>query len=142
MSDVLAYASMFGSSFLSATLLPGSSEALLIALLIAKKTSVYGLLLAASLGNTLGGLTNILIGRLLPLKRQGRWHDTAMTWLHRLGPAALLFSWLPVIGDLLCVLAGWLRFAWLPAMLFLAIGKTLRYIVIATATLQGMQWWH
>ncbi|MFL6613624.1 DedA family protein [Pantoea allii] len=142
MSDVLTYASMFGSSFLSATLLPGSSEALLIALLIAKKTSVYGLLLAASLGNTLGGLTNILIGRLLPLKRQGRWHDTAMTWLHRLGPAALLFSWLPVIGDLLCVLAGWLRFAWLPAMLFLAIGKTLRYIVIATATLQGMQWWH
>ena len=142
MSDVLAYASMFGSSFLSATLLPGSSEALLIALLIAKKTSVYGLLLAASLGNTLGGLTNILIGRLLPLKRQGRWHDTAMTWLRRLGPAALLFSWLPVIGDLLCVLAGWLRFAWLPAMLFLAVGKTLRYIVIATATLQGMQWWH
>jgi len=141
-SDVLSYASMFGSSFLSATLLPGSSEALLIALLIAKKTSVYGLLLAASLGNTLGGLTNILIGRLLPLKRQGRWHDTAMTWLHRLGPAALLFSWLPVIGDLLCVLAGWLRFAWLPAMLFLAVGKTLRYIVIATATLQGMQWWH
>lgn len=142
MSDVLTYASMFGSSFLSATLLPGSSEALLIALLIAKKTSVYGLLLAASLGNTLGGLTNILIGRLLPLKRQGRWHDTAMTWLHRLGPATLLFSWLPVIGDLLCVLAGWLRFAWLPAMLFLAVGKTLRYIVIATATLQGMQWWH
>lgn len=142
MSDVLAYASIFGSSFLSATLLPGSSEALLIALLIAKKTSVYGLLLAASLGNTLGGLTNILIGRLLPLKRQGRWHDTAMTWLHRLGPAALLFSWLPVVGDLLCVLAGWLRFAWLPAMLFLAVGKTLRYIVIATATLQGMQWWH
>jgi len=141
-SDVLTYASMFGSSFLSATLLPGSSEALLIALLIAKKTSVYGLLLAASLGNTLGGLTNILIGRLLPLKRQGRWHDTAMTWLHRLGPAALLLSWLPVIGDLLCVLAGWMRFAWLPVLLFLAIGKTLRYIVIATATLQGLQWWH
>ncbi|WP_313654893.1 YqaA family protein [Pantoea sp.] len=133
---------MFGSSFLSATLLPGSSEALLIAFLIAKKTSVFGLLLAASLGNTLGGLTNIIIGRLLPLKRQGRWHDTAMTWLHRLGPAALLFSWLPVIGDLLCVLAGWLRFAWLPAVLFLAVGKTLRYIVIATATLQGLEWWH
>ena len=142
MSEILVYTSLFGSSFLSATLLPGSSEALLIALLIAKKASVYGLIVAASLGNTLGGLTNILLGRLLPLKRQGRWHDTAMTWLHRLGPAALLFSWLPVVGDLLCVLAGWLRFAWLPAMLFLAVGKTLRYIVIATATLQGMQWWH
>ncbi|MDU5783189.1 MAG: YqaA family protein [Pantoea sp.] len=142
MSDVLALASLFGSSFLSATLLPGSSEALLIALLVAKKASVYGLIVAASVGNTLGGITNIFLGRLLPLKRQGRWHDTAITWLHRLGPAALLLSWLPVIGDLLCVLAGWMRFAWLPVLLFLAIGKTLRYIVIATATLQGLQWWH
>ncbi|HAT23672.1 MAG TPA: DedA family protein [Pantoea septica] len=142
MSDVLALSSLFGSSFLSATLLPGSSEALLIALLAAKKASVYGLIVAASVGNTLGGITNIFLGRLLPLKRQGRWHDTAITWLHRLGPAALLLSWLPVIGDLLCVLAGWMRFAWLPVLLFLAIGKTLRYIVIATATLQGLQWWH
>jgi len=141
-SDALALASLFGSSFLSATLLPGSSEALLIALLVAKKASVYGLIVAASVGNTLGGITNIFLGRLLPLKQQGRWHDTAITWLHRLGPAALLLSWLPIIGDLLCVLAGWLRFAWLPVLLFLAVGKTLRYIVIATATLQGMQWWH
>ncbi|MGP2522682.1 YqaA family protein [Pantoea ananatis] len=142
MSETLAYVSLLSSSFLSATLLPGSSEALLIALLIAKSASVYGLILVASLGNTLGGLTNIILGRLLPLKRQGRWHETAMTWLQRLGPAALLLSWLPVVGDLLCVLAGWLRFGWLPSILFLAIGKTLRYIVIATATLQGMEWWH
>lgn len=142
MSDFLALASLFSSSFLSATLLPGSSEALLLTLLIAKKASVFGLIVAASLGNTLGGLTNIISGRLLPLKRQGRWHHTATTWLHRLGPAALLFSWLPVIGDLLCILAGWLRFAWLPAILFLTVGKTLRYIVIAIATTEGMQWWH
>jgi len=141
-NEFLTYGSLFGSSFLSATLLPGSSEAVLVALLIAQKGSVYGLLLAASVGNTLGGLTNILLGRLMPLKKQGRWHDTAMTWLHRLGPAALIFSWLPVVGDLLCVLAGWLRFAWLPSVLFLTIGKTLRYIVIATATLQTLQWWH
>ena len=142
MNEFLTYGSLFGSSFLSATLLPGSSEAVLVALLIAQKGSVYGLLLAASVGNTLGGLTNILLGRLMPPTGQGRWHDTAMTWLHRLGPAALIFSWLPVVGDLLCVLAGWLRFAWLPSVLFLAMGKTLRYIVIATATLQTMQWWH
>nr|MBA2816100.1 Fructose-1-phosphate phosphatase YqaB [Candidatus Pantoea persica] len=94
MSDALALASLLGSSFLSATLLPGSSEALLIALLLAKKASVYSLIIAASVGNTLGGLTNIFLGRLLPLKRQGRWHDTAITWLNRLGPAVLLFSWL------------------------------------------------
>lgn len=142
MSEWLTYGSMFASSFLSATLLPGSSEALLVGLLLAGKVSVVGLVLVASVGNTLGGLTNILIGRLLPLKHQGRWHQTASAWLHRLGPAALIFSWLPVIGDLLCVLAGWLRFAWLPMVIFLTIGKTVRYIMLAAATLQGMEWWH
>lgn len=142
MSEWLTYGSMFASSFLSATLLPGSSEALLVGLLLAGKVSVVGLVLVAAVGNTLGGLTNILIGRLLPLKYQGRWHQTASAWLHRLGPAALIFSWLPVIGDLLCVLAGWLRFAWLPMVIFLTIGKTVRYIMLAAATLQGMEWWH
>nr|WP_205297413.1 YqaA family protein [Pantoea multigeneris] len=123
-------------------MLPGSSEALLVTLLIAKQASVFALVTMASLGNTLGGLTNIIIGRLLPLKQQGRWHQKAITWLNRLGPAALLFSWLPLIGDVLCVLAGWLRLAWGPVVLYLAIGKTLRYVVIAMVTLQGMQWWH
>jgi len=141
-SEWLSYGSMFASSFLSATLLPGSSEALLVGLLLAGKVSVGALVVTAALGNTLGGLTNIVIGRLLPQKNQGRWHDTATAWLHRLGPAALFFSWLPVIGDLLCVVAGWLRFAWLPVVIFLAIGKTLRYVVLAAATLQGMEWWH
>ncbi|WNN43475.1 MULTISPECIES: YqaA family protein [Winslowiella] len=142
MNEWLTWGSLFASSFLSATLLPGSSEVLLAALLIAGKSSVVSLIGIAALGNTLGGLTNIVIGRLLPQKQQGRWHATAMTWLHRLGPAALLFSWLPVIGDLLCVIAGWLRFSWFPVVLYLAIGKTLRYIVVAFATLQGMEWWH
>lgn len=142
MSEWFSYGSMFASSFLSATLLPGSSETLLVGLLLAGKVSVGTLVAIASLGNTLGGITNVVMGRLLPLKHQGRWHDTATAWLHRIGPAALLFSWLPVIGDLLCVVAGWLRFAWLPVVIFLAIGKTLRYGILAAATLQGMEWWH
>lgn len=142
MTDTLALVSLFFSSLLSATLLPGNSEALLVALLIAKKASVLSLVIVASVGNTLGGLTNIVIGRLLPLKKRSRWHTRAVAWLERLGPAALLFSWLPVAGDLLCLLAGWMRLAWVPLILFLAIGKTVRYIVIATAALQGMQWWH
>ncbi|MFD1801954.1 YqaA family protein [Mixta tenebrionis] len=141
MNEMLSYGSLFASSFLSATLLPGSSELLLATLLLNGTTPVSGLVFAAAVGNTLGGLTNVILGRLLPLRR-GRWHDTAIAWLRRLGPAALLFSWLPLIGDLLCVLAGWLRFSWLPVVLFLAIGKTLRYVVVATATLQGMAWWH
>lgn len=141
MNEFLSYGSLFASSFLSATLLPGSSEVLLVALLLAGKAPAAGLVLIAAVGNTFGGLTNIFMGRLLPLK-QGRKYDTALAWLRRLGPAALLFGWLPVIGDLLCVLAGWLRFSWLPVVLFLAVGKTLRYVVVATATLHGMEWWH
>lgn len=70
MNDFLIYGSLLGSSFLSATLLPGSSEAVLIALLVAQKGSVYGLLLAASVGNTLGGLTNIFLVALC--RRTGR----------------------------------------------------------------------
>ena len=140
MSDWL-YGSMFVSGFLSATLLPGNSEVLLVSLLLSGKASALGVTGIAALGNTLGGLTNVIIGRCLPLKQQGQWHNTATAWLHRWGPAALLLSWLPVIGDLLCVLAGWLRFAWLPVALWLAVGKTLRYGVLAFATLQGMEWW-
>ncbi|MEW5288359.1 YqaA family protein [Erwinia papayae] len=133
---------MFVSSFLSATLLPGSSELLLVGLLVADKVSVPGIVFTAALANTLGGLTNIIIGRCLPLRKQGRWHNTARAWLHRWGPAALLLSWLPLIGDLLCVVAGWLRFPWFPVVCFLAAGKTLRYVVLAFVTLQGMEWWH
>ncbi|WP_407644283.1 YqaA family protein [Erwinia psidii] len=133
---------MFASGFLSATLLPGNSEALLIGLLVAGNVSVPGIVFIAALANTLGGLTNIIIGRLLPLRTHGRWHTMAQAWLYRWGPAALLVSWLPFVGDLLCVLAGWLRFSWLPALFFLAVGKTLRYVVLAVVTLQGMGWWH
>jgi membrane protein YqaA with SNARE-associated domain len=142
-SEWLSYGGLFVSSFLSATLLPGGSEAVLAGLLLTHQGAVVPLVILASLGNTLGGLTNIVIGRLLPQQsQQGRWQGTATAWLHRFGPAALLFSWLPVIGDLLCVVAGWLRLSWFPVLIFLALGKTLRYCLVAAATLKGMEWWH
>lgn len=142
MNDWFSYATMFASSFLSATLLPGSSEVLLAGLLLSGKVQTITIVAVAALGNSLGGLTNIIIGRCLPLKQQGRWQHTATAWLHRWGPAALLLSGLPLIGDLLCVVAGWLRFAWFPVVFWLTLGKTLRYVVLAFATLQGMEWWH
>ncbi len=63
---------------------------------------------------------------------------TALGWLQRFGPAALLLSWVPVVGDLLCVLAGWLRMPRGSVALFLCIGKALRYIVLAMITVQGI----
>ncbi len=133
---------MFGSSFLSATLLPGNSEVLLVTLLTAGTVTPAALVLFASLGNTLGGLTNVVIGRLLPELKPQRGLKLATGWLQRYGSAALLLSWLPVIGDLLCVLAGWLRMPWVTVTIFLCIGKVLRYIVLTMITLQGIAWWN
>ena len=62
--------------------------------------------------------------------------------LRRYGAATLLLSWMPVIGDLLCLLAGWMRISWGPVLFFLCLGKALRYIAVAALTLQGMTWWH
>ncbi|AVJ16338.1 YqaA family protein [Serratia rhizosphaerae] len=142
MSSTLTLFSLFGSSFLSATLLPGNSEILLVALLTKSRVAPEWLVLAAALGNTLGGLTNVIIGRLLPALKPQRGLETALRWLQRFGPAALLLSWLPVVGDLLCVLAGWLRMPWGSVVLFLAIGKALRYVILTMITLQGISWWH
>lgn len=109
MSEWLSYVSMLTSSFFSATLLPGSSEAVLVGLMLADKISVSALVITAALGNT-WRFNQHCYWPFYTTKNQGRWHGTAVLWLRRLGPAALLFSWLPVIGDLLCVVAGWLRF--------------------------------
>jgi len=141
-SDVLSLFSLFASSFLSATLLPGNSEVVLIGMLLAKVSDPWLLVLIATMGNSLGGATNVILGRLFPLREKSRWQDKAVGWLRRYGAATLLLSWMPVIGDLLCLLAGWMRISWGPVLFFLCLGKALRYVVIAAATLQGMTWWH
>lgn len=140
MSSVVALASLFGSSFLSATLLPGNSEVLLVALLSAGSAMPAALVLSATVGNTLGGITNVIIGRFVPQLKPQRGLDVAQNWLKRFGSAALLLSWLPVIGDVLCVLAGWRRMPWGPVVFFMLIGKAVRYIVLTVVTLQGLSW--
>lgn len=142
MSEALSLLSLFASSFLSATLLPGNSEVVLIGMLISGVSHPWLLVLIATMGNSLGGVTNVILGRLFPQRDNSRWREKAMGWLRRYGAATLLLSWMPVIGDLLCVLAGWMRLSWGPVLFFLCLGKALRYVAIAAATLQGMTWWH
>ncbi|MFW0767333.1 YqaA family protein [Trabulsiella odontotermitis] len=142
MSDGLSLLSLFASSFLSATLLPGNSEAVLVALLLAGASKPWLLVLIATIGNSAGGATNVILGRLFPLRKSSRWQEKATGWLKRYGAVALLLSWMPVMGDLLCLLAGWMRIPWGPVLFFLCLGKALRYVVVAAATLQGMMWWH
>ena len=142
MSDTLSLLSLFSSSFLSATLLPGNSEVVLVAMLISHISQPWLLVVIATMGNSLGGLTNVILGRFFPQRKTSRWQEKATDWLKRYGAAALLLSWVPVIGDLLCLLAGWMRLSWGPVVIFLCLGKALRYLTIAFVTLQGMTWWH
>jgi membrane protein YqaA with SNARE-associated domain len=141
-SDLLSLASLFASSFLSATLLPGNSEVVLVAMLLSGVSQPWLLVVIATMGNSLGGLTNVILGRFFPLRKTSRWQEKAVGWLKRYGAATLLLSWMPVIGDLLCLLAGWMRISWGPVLFFLCLGKALRYVLVALATLQGMTWWH
>lgn len=142
MSDALSLASLFASSFLSSTLLPGNSEVVLMAMLLSGVSQPWLLVLIATMGNSLGGLTNVILGRFFPLREKSRWQEKAVGWLKRYGAATLLLSWMPVIGDLLCLLAGWMRISWGPVLFFLCLGKALRYVLLAWVTLQGMTWWH
>jgi len=141
-SDALSLASLFASSFLSATLLPGNSEVVLMAMLLSGVSQPWLLVLIATMGNSLGGLTNVILGRFFPLRETSRWQEKAVGWLKRYGAGTLLLSWMPVIGDLLCLLAGWMRISWGPVLFFLCLGKAVRYVLVAWATLQGMTWWH
>jgi membrane protein YqaA with SNARE-associated domain len=57
----------------------------------------------------------------------------AERWVHRFGAPVLLLAWLPVVGDPLCAVAGWLRLPFWQCAIYMAIGKLGRYLAIAWA---------
>ncbi len=119
---------LFTSAFISSTLLPGGSEIVLG--LIASNTEISKLILitVATLGNTLGGMSSWLIGFLLPSLEEK--HQPSLDRIKHFGSSVLLLSWLPIIGDPLCVAAGWLRLPFWKSLLFIATGKLLRYVAV------------
>ena len=128
---------LFVSAFLSATLLPGSSEALLL-LRLAEGGTPTSLVLVATAGNLLGSLVTYATGRGGNLLLHRRWLRIdevdlarAEKWFSRWGLPTLLLAWLPVIGDPLCLLAGLLRvrIAWF--ILLVGLGKLGRYAALA-----------
>ncbi|QDF95638.1 hypothetical protein CJ010_03280 [Azoarcus sp. DD4] len=118
---------LFLSAFLAATLLPGGSEAVFAGLLHFRPDLVLPAIGVATLGNTLGGMTSYLLARLLPRKEIPR----RLEAVRRFGSVSLVLSWLPLIGDALCVAAGLLRLRWLPCLLWMALGKGVRYAAVA-----------
>lgn len=130
MNESLSLTALFASSFLAATLLPGGSEAVLFGVLKLHPAEFWPALAVATTGNTLGGMSSYLIGRIIPQTRPLK----GLAAARKYGSPALLLSWVPVIGDPLCVAAGWLRFnPWL-SLLFIAIGKFARYWAVAAMT--------
>jgi membrane protein YqaA with SNARE-associated domain len=129
---------LFIGSFLASTLLPGGSEAMLLWELHQTPESAGLLWGVATLGNTLGGLSSWLIGWWLARRFPNRGlHQAkqrqALERIAHHGSPVLLLSWLPVIGDPLCLAAGWSGVRLLPATFYIGLGKALRYAVLVGA---------
>ncbi len=129
---------LFLSAFLASTLLPGGSEIVLGALALQGQDDPWILLLVATAGNTLGGMSTWGVGRFLDWWYPSagfthQKHRRAMEWLRRWGSPALVLSWVPIVGDPLCLAGGWLRIHWVAAFFWIGLGKAARYAVIVYA---------
>ena len=132
---------LFVSAFVSATLLPGSSEVVMTALVTAYPDIVWWAFLAATAGNVTGCVLSYGMGY---GARQGfeRFQRVKVDLEHplvqrlqRYGPPALFLSFLPLVGDLLVVAAGWLKLPLGPSMLWIAAGKATRYLMLVLGLL-------
>jgi membrane protein YqaA with SNARE-associated domain len=133
---VTAYLSLFGVSFLAATLIPFYSEVALVGLL-ATGHDPWLLWLSASTGNTLGAVVNWALGRYLLHFEYSRWFPFKISQLHRyqnwyqrFGVWSLLLSWLPAGGDALTFIAGMMKVRLSIFLILVAVGKSLRYALI------------
>ncbi|HEY4542514.1 MAG TPA: YqaA family protein [Noviherbaspirillum sp.] len=127
--------SVFVISLISATLLPLGSEPAVFAVIKANPALFWPAILVATCGNTIGGAICYWMGygaqQVFPGGINPRW----LQWFGRFGPKTMLLSWLPGIGDPLCMLGGWLKMSFWPCLAYMALGKFLRYCVMTSALL-------
>lgn len=130
---------LFVAAFVSATLLPVGSEPALFGLLKLNPGLFWSAIFVATAGNTLGGMVDWWMGygahEVADKYSKSRSHMKALEVLERLGPKACLLAWLPIVGDPLCAVAGWLRMPFWPCTAYMAIGKFLRYVSMTAALL-------
>jgi membrane protein YqaA with SNARE-associated domain len=127
-------ASVFVISFISATLLPLGSEAVVFGLVKLNPGLFWPTVLVATAGNTLGGALTWWMGygaeRAFERVTHKPHEVRLLKWLERFGPKACLLSWLPLVGDPLCAVAGWLRLPFWPCVAYMLVGKFLRYLLM------------
>ena len=130
---------LFVAAFISATLLPVGSEPALFGLLKLNPGLFWPAVFVATAGNTLGGMVDWWMGygahKVVDKYHHSKSHVKAIEWLERLGPKACLLAWLPIIGDPLCAVAGWLKMSFWPCVGYMLIGKFLRYVTMTAALL-------
>jgi membrane protein YqaA with SNARE-associated domain len=139
---------VFVVSFISATLLPLGSEPIVFGLVKLNPGLFWPAILVATAGNTLGGAFTWAMGyeahQIVDKYGHSASHVRALRWLERLGPKACLLSWLPVVGDPLCAVAGWLKFPFWYCVLYMALGKFARYTIMTASLLSafpgGFNW--
>ena len=142
MDSLAALSGLFASAFLAATVLPGASEVLLVALLVKGAVDPVAAVLVAGFANTLGSITNWALGRFFLRYRGRRWFpvpkaalDKATGVFNRWGVWSLLLAWWPLGGDALTVAAGLLKVPLLTFTLLVGLGKLARYALVALASL-------
>ncbi|CAM3395563.1 Uncharacterized membrane protein YqaA, VTT domain [Paracidovorax anthurii] len=130
---------VFMVSFVSATLLPLGSEPAVFGLIQLNPSLFWPTILVATAGNTLGGAVSWWMGlgahKAVDKARGEHTNVRALAWLQRFGPKACLLSWLPVVGDPLCAVAGWLKLPFWPCVAYMAAGKFLRYLAMTAGLL-------
>ena len=131
---------VFVVSFVSATLLPLGSEPAVFGLIKLNPDMFWPAILVATVGNTLGGAVTWWMGYGAEVAYEKVSHHKppnarALRWLGRWGTKGCLLSWLPVVGDPLCAVAGWLKLPFWPCVFYMAVGKFVRYVTMTSAML-------
>lgn len=131
---------VFVVAFVSATLLPMGSEPAVFGLVKLSPELFWPAVLVAAAGNTLGGAFTWWVGygaerTYVRLRHRSPPDARALLWLQRFGAKACLLSWLPIVGDPLCAVAGWLKLPFWPCVGYMAIGKLARYVTMTAAML-------
>ena len=130
-------ATLIIASIISATQFPVASEPALFGLLHLNPELFWSAIVVATAGNTLGGMVDWWMGwqahHVVARYSHSKWHAKALDWLGRMGPKACLLAWLPVIGDPLCAVAGWLRMPFWRCTFYMLAGKFIRYVIYTYA---------